>query len=433
MKPFHLCLALVTLAVRLVGAAETTTPASAPATNTPPPTPSVAPPPATETPAAAAPAIAPPPADTDTNAAPAMPAPDLTSTNGLRLNFRGVPLDMVLNYLSEAAGFIIVLDAQPRGKVDVWSNQPLTRDEAVDLLNTVLNKNGFAAIRKGRTLTIVNKDEAKIKSIPVRTFRDPEAVPDNDELVTAIIPVQYVEVAQLIKDLQPLVSTQTPMTANESGNSIIITDTQANIRRVAQVIKDIDMGAEDLTVVRVFRLAHANPQEMSDLLTSLFPDDSRSGGSQAPMQFGGPGGGFRRFLAGMGGAQGASGGSQTQRIKKRARVIAVPDLRTASVVVTATKDLMDEIEGVVSTLDADNANMKSVAVIPLENAEPQDAMQVLQDIFMKSGTQNSRNAANQQNNALTSRSTQQMQQYNNANRSTSMSPGARSGVGGFGQ
>src|SRR3954466_14663566 len=34
-----------------------------------------------------------------------------TSDTGLRLNFRGVPLEMVLNYLSEAAGFIIVLEA----------------------------------------------------------------------------------------------------------------------------------------------------------------------------------------------------------------------------------------------------------------------------------------------------------------------------------
>src|SRR5438093_542772 len=76
----------------------------------------------------------------------------------LRLNFRGVPVDMVLDYLSDAAGFIIIKETDVKGKVDVWSNQPLTRDEAVDLLNTILNKNDYAAIRNGRTLTIVSKD-----------------------------------------------------------------------------------------------------------------------------------------------------------------------------------------------------------------------------------------------------------------------------------
>src|SRR5881396_2092474 len=63
--------------------------------------------------------------------APVPPTPATTSASGetgLRLNFRGVPLDMVLNYLSDAAGFIIVLEGKVEGKVDVWSNQPLTKD-----------------------------------------------------------------------------------------------------------------------------------------------------------------------------------------------------------------------------------------------------------------------------------------------------------------
>ncbi len=358
---------------------------------------------------------------------------DATATNCLRLNFRGASLDSVLNYLSEAAGFIIVLEAQPRGKVDVWSGQPLTKDEAVELLNTVLNKNGFAAIRRGRTLTIINKDEAKTKAIPVHLGAEPESIPETDEMITQIIPVRFVEVTQLLKDLQPLVSSQTSMTANESGNSIVITDTQANIHRVAEVIKCIDGGAEDVTVVRVFRLKNSNPTEMADLLTSLFPDDSRSGGSQAPFQFGGPGG-FRRMFGGGGpfggGGSQASSNAQNQRIKKRNRVIAVADQRTASVVVTATKDLMDQIEGVVTELDADKLNVKTVAVIPLEHAEPNDALQVLQDIFQKSGTQNSRNQQNQQNNALYNRSVQQNQQYNNNMRSSGLGQsGVRRGVG----
>ncbi|HWH68302.1 MAG TPA: secretin N-terminal domain-containing protein, partial [Candidatus Sulfotelmatobacter sp.] len=293
-----------------------------------------------------APGSAPSPAGV---AAAPTPAAGTNDPNCLRLNFRGAPLELVLNYLSEAAGFVIVLETQPRGRVDVWSNQPLTKQEAVDLLNSVLNKNGYAAIRRGRTLTICNKDEAKVKAIPVKLGSEPEKIPDNDEMVTQIIPVRYVEVGQLIKDLTPLVSTQTAMTANESGNSIVITDTQCNIRRVAEIIKAIDMGAEDVTEVKVFHLQYADPNEMSDLLVNLFPDDSRSGGSSAPMQFGGFGG-FRRMFGG-GGPPGMGGGNnsagQNQRIKKRARVIAVSDSRTASVVVTAAKDLMFQIEAVV--------------------------------------------------------------------------------------
>src|SRR5206468_12264616 len=152
----------------------------------------------------------------------------------------GASLDLVLNYLSEAAGYIINVKpgTSVKGKVDVWSNDPLSREEAVNLLDTVLNQNGLAAIRAGRTLTIVNRDEAKTQNIPVIQGSDPEKIPVSDKIVTQIIPVRFVEVAQLIKDLQPLVdSSKTTMTANEAGNSMVITDSQANIRKVAEIIR----------------------------------------------------------------------------------------------------------------------------------------------------------------------------------------------------
>jgi len=117
--------------------------------------------------------------------------------------------------------------------------------------------------------------------------------------------------------------------------------------------------------------------------------------------------------------------------------VAVADPRTSSVVVTASKDLMDQIQGVIAELDPDDANTRSVAVFRVQYAEPQEALQVVQDLFNKNGTQNNRNNASAtQNNALQSRSTTQNQQNNTGSRTTSMTPNSRGGgVGGgsFGQ
>ena len=363
------------------------------------------------------------------------------TNGGLRLNFRGVALEQVLNYLSDAAGFIIVLDAQPRGKVDVWSNTPLSKEEAVDLLNSVLNKNGLASIRNGRTLTIVNKDEAKTRNIPVRQGSNPDGIPSNDEIVTQIIPVRFVEVTQLTKDLQPLVSTSTTMTANEAGNSIVMTDTQANIRRVAEIIQAIDQGAEDVTEVEVFRLQYADPTEMATLLTSVFPDETR-GSSQSPVQFGRGGGGnpFRNFFGGGGGRDGGNGGGggggdQNARIKKRARVVAVADPRTQSVIVSAASGLMEQIRGMVTQLDSNPAKKQFVRVYSLENADAEQVEQVLQEMFETTNTRNNNRNSQNRNNALQNRATQQSQQNNNTgvigNRNGGNRGGGGGGLGGF--
>lgn len=397
MKTTHLLPLLGVLTITTVLAAdEPTTPTPAEAASV------VAVEPAGEDAAAAAPSVV-------AVAAPTAPAPPILLPNGepgLLMNFRGVPLELVLNYLSEAAGFIIILDTKITGKFDAWSNQPLSKEEAVDLLNTVLHKNGFAAIRRDRTLTIVNRDEVKTRDIPVILESDPNKIPKTDEIVTQIITVRFVEVAQLLKDLQPLVSLSTTMTANEAGNSIIITDTRANINRVAQIIKAVDMGAENVTEVRVFPLEFADPTEMAALLTSLYSDDDQaSNQNQRRGGRGGGGGGFREFFQAAGGAGNASG--QNQRIKSRTKVTAVADPRTSSIIVTAAMEMMPPIEEMVKKLDANPAKKQKVYVYQVDPGDVTQVQQVLKDMFeTTSNTRNNRNNASQQNNVLQNRATQ---------------------------
>jgi len=349
---------------------------------------------------------------------------------GLRMNFRGAPLDLVLDYLSEAAGFIIVLDTKVTGKIDAWSNQPLSKDEAVDLLNSVLNKNNYAAIRHGRTLTIVNKEDAKTRDIPVILESDPDKIPKTDEIVTQIIPVRYVEVTQLLKDLQPLVSTATTMTANEGANTILMTDTRANINRVAQIIQAIDQGAEEVTELRVFHLEFADPTEMATLLSGLFPDTSGTGNAQSQLRFGGRGG-FRGFFGGQQGNDSGSGSSQSERVKKRAKVIAVADPRTSSVIVSASSGLMVQIEEMVRQLDANPARKQKVYVYQVNPGDVSQVQQILEDMFeTSSNNRNSRNNNNSvQNRVLQNRATQNQQTGTSSTRGNTSTRGNSSRSG----
>ncbi len=235
--------------------------------------------------------------------APPAQAVGTNNSNALLLNFRNAPLEMVLNYLSDAAGFIIVQDTHVNGTVTVTSTHPVTQDEAVNLLNTELNRNNYAAIRDGRTLTIVDKNDAKTRNIPVKTGNKPDDIPNNDEIATWIIPIRFVEARQLVSDLSSFVSPQATIVANEAGNSVVVTDTQSNIRHLAEIIQAVDNSAEAETEIRVFRLKYASPTDVASELGSVFPSSSSSG-NQAPIQFGGRGGGFGGGRGGFGGGGG---------------------------------------------------------------------------------------------------------------------------------
>jgi general secretion pathway protein D len=363
------------------------------------------------------------------------------SQDQLTLNFDNVPLQMVLNYLSDAAGFIIVMDTEVRGSVSVISSHPMTRDEAVDLLNSVLNQNGYAAIRNGRTLTIMNKDDAKTRDIPVQIGNNPDRIPKNDEIVTQIIPVRYVDASQLVSDLSSFVSPQATIVANQAGNSIVVTDTQENIHHLVEIVSAIDSSAAGETEIRVFPLNYANPNDVATELGEIFPSGSGSGSGLSPIAFrGGGGGGPGGFGGGFGGGGGGGGGffarmaaaaaannSGGNRAQKQSQVTAVADSRTQSVIVMASKDLMTEIASMMDQLDVASTRDQQVHVYHVNNADVLQALQVLQGTFPSSSSSrsgSSSSSSSTESSALISR------QAGNATTVSQTSESISQGIGG---
>jgi hypothetical protein len=193
---------------------------------------------------------------------------------------------------------------------------------------------------------------------------------------------------------------------------------------IEDLVKQVDVNVDDITELRVFALKHADAQEMADLLTELFPDTSRSsqtGNNRGQFRFGGGPMGFG------GGGQGNAGTTGT-RLQQQTRVSAVPDLRTRSVVVSASRDLMPEIGQIVSQLDSDPAKKQKVHVFSVENTDPATIEEILRGLFETQNTRN-RSTANRSN------TRQAGSQLNNRATSNNQNMGrntGRTGTTGFG-
>jgi type II secretory pathway component GspD/PulD (secretin) len=519
MKPLNKILLLAALTLGLV--------AYAPAQNAPAPD-SPAPKPVTDSKPADAPATPPPAAATAAPPAPSAvsgatnSAPPISSeygAEGLRVNFHGAPLNLVLDYLSDAAGFIINKQTDVKGTVEVWSKQPVTKEEAIELLSSVLKKNGYGLTRSGRILTIVAMDSVKTADTEIVVNSDPSEVEKSDEVQTQIIPVHYATASQLVANLEQLLPTSATLSANESANTLILVATKTDIKRMLKIVSaldnsmasassikvhslrfadaketanlitqlfsqqnsgnpqgqgggpnggggggpgnframmaqmaaagnraargattpkvvavaddrsnsvvisapadllatiedmldKIDKQVTDTAELRVFRLTNADPSELADQLAQLFPDETNSNGNnQNNVPF---------FFRGRGGFgqnnNNAAAGESSERMKKMGKVLAVPDPRTSSVIVTASKTLMPQIAEMVAELDSDKGKREVVSYFELQNADPQDVYQNLQDLFNRSTVRmqnnNNQNTFLGRNNPLTQRQTQNQQ------------------------
>ena len=345
----------------------------------------------------------------DTSARPTAARP-ASKPAELRFNFRGAPLETVLNYMSDAAGFIIVLETPVRGTVDMWSSQPVTREEAVQLLNQALNKNGYSASVQGRSLIVSSKDEAKKKNIPIRTGNDPQEIPMNAELVMQIIPLRRIDATQAARDLATLIPGSATLTANQDSNSLVVTDTNINVRHIVEIVSALDTSADTVSTMKVFQLKNADPVEMAQLITNIFSSPSQGQGANASR--GGATGGFPGFPgfggrggstgggSRTGGASGRTGGGGAASTSRSTPVVAIADARTYSVIVTASKDAMPEIGEIIAQLDASTARKQKVFVYTMENANVKHVETVLKNLFQSS---NSRATTSTQTDPLATR------------------------------
>ncbi|MBN1903327.1 hypothetical protein JW926_18555 [Candidatus Sumerlaeota bacterium] len=298
----------------------------------------------------------------------------MESGEGLRFNFRGAPLDSVLDYMSRAAGFVIVRETSVSGRVDVVSHQPVSEDEAVDLLNTILNKEGYAAIRNGRILTIVKRDDAARSNIPVKSGRDPEEIPPTDAMVTQIIPVRYTNAAKLVDNIKPLLPSYAIISANESSNAIILTDTQSHIRRMAEVIKALDTSISDISTLRVFMLRYSDAADVAKIVNDLFKatttSQDRSRDFRPPF-----------FDRGRDRNSESSSRANSEALQASSRVVAVADENTNSVVVSAPEEVMPTIENLISHIDVTSQEITEVRVFTLKYADAQEMTNIITNIF----------------------------------------------------
>jgi type II secretory pathway component GspD/PulD (secretin) len=158
-------------------------------------------------------------------------------------------------------------------------------------------------------------------------------------------------------------------------------------------------------MMKVFHLKYADPQETADELSNLFPDESNNNNQNNRTM------GMRFLPPWM--QQQTPASTKSERMTRQALVRVVPDPRTCSVIVTTSRDQMEQIAGVIETLDKDPAMMQHVFAYKLNNADPVTAQAAMTALFQGANTKAPTTTQNES--ALAQR------QQNNAQQQTSSS------------
>ena len=206
----------------------------------------------------------------------ALLASTISYAEEVTLNFSDADLSAVVNSVSQITGKNFIIDPRVKGKVTVISSKPLNEDEVYNVFLSILSVHGFATVPTKNAIKIIPDAAAKQDSAPFVN----SGYPDNDQLVTQVIEVNNVNATQLVPILRPLVAQQGHLAAYAETNVLIVSDRASNIKRVIQIIHQVDKKTDE--ELEFVKLEHAFATEVVRLLSGLSSDANAQNKGASP-------------------------------------------------------------------------------------------------------------------------------------------------------
>jgi general secretion pathway protein D len=291
------------------------------------------------------------------------------------LDFQEADLIDVIEMIAKISKRNFLFDERVRGKVTVISPTPVTPEEAYRVFEAVLQVKGFTTIPgPGGILKIVPLRDAKAS--PIATVPGERAIPNRDLFITRLLPLRYVRAESLMTPLSGLKSSEASLIAYAPTNTLIITDTAANIRRLLSIISEIDVETYQ-EQIKVLPIEFADAQKLTNHLEAIFSEKTGAATTRAAT----PAARARRGRAAARTRAGAPG----QVAGKAGEPRFIPDDRTNSIIVIAPQATIVEVERIVSLLDYQRKGSGRIHVYRLQNADSEEMAQTLASLVQGAG------------------------------------------------
>ena len=274
------------------------------------------------------------------------------------LDFKDIELTDLVQTISELTGRNFVYDDQVKGKATIISPKKLTLDEAYNLFLTVLNVKGYTVVPSGEVNKIIPIKDAKESNLPTRFHRG-----EGEQFITRLVPLENIDATVVASTvLAPLIPKTSNIVAYPQTNTLIITDNAANIQRLVDIIKQLDVRSSS-DVLEVIPLQFASATDVAKICSDVISQVTSTPRRGRPAR-----------------------NVQTAGDKDTSRVLAFE--RTNSLVVMANAEDMATVKGLVAKLDQRPPQQRShINVYYLENADAETLAGTLNEIITGIKTQ----------------------------------------------
>ena len=165
-----------------------------------------------------------------------------------------------------------IIDPAVKGRVNFRSVSPVAKDDVLPLMEVILRLNGIGIVEEAGLYRIIPIADLSKEPSPVSIGRDPDKVVIKGKALVQVVPVLYSQSAELVRVLTPFLSKSAVIIDVPKSNYVIIVDTDANVKRLLELVTIFD--SEQLKQVTpqvfVYPVQNSKAKDVAALLQQIF-------------------------------------------------------------------------------------------------------------------------------------------------------------------
>ena len=191
----------------------------------------------------------------------------------LQLNFRDSPLDQVLDLIADLSGKTIIKSPGINATITLKSQTRLNISESMQAIEAVLAMNNITLVPMGdKFLKAVQTAQARQEGMPINIGLPDEPFAETEKLISQIFTLKHIELAEIQAIIQGLLHGYGKIQPLERANSLMVTDTEANLARVTEVLDFLDQPVEAKVETRIYEIRYAEASLIAGKLNELIAD-----------------------------------------------------------------------------------------------------------------------------------------------------------------
>ena len=176
------------------------------------------------------------------------------------LNYEDVDIKKVTQDIAQFSKKTIILDPRVKGRITIYSNANLNREQVWDVYLRTIQVNGFSAISENGFVRVVPENEATRDN-------NISSISSSGDYQTLVIPLINRSTEEVLPMIKPITGRQSHLSSIASINSILIVDRVSNVERINKLISDLDKN--NTAKISITKLTNLSSIEAVRILDKL--------------------------------------------------------------------------------------------------------------------------------------------------------------------